>query len=89
MGVRKGGTVYYWADCILSTGEADILYDKNEYADPSECGFIKASSKTVGMTQCDVSKGFICEHTNGKKTVKNSGLQLLYILMIIDISVNQ
>lgn len=88
MGLWKGGTEYYWADCILSSGEADIFPDKTKYADPSGCGFIKEGA-SVDMTQCDVRKGFICEHTNGKKTVKNSGLQLLYILMIIDISVNQ
>lgn len=80
---------YYWADCIPSSGETDLFTEITKYIGTSGCGFIESARVTVSMTQCDVSKGFICEYTDGKKTEKNIGLQLSYIIMMIDLSVNQ
>lgn len=80
---------YYWADCIPSSGETDLFTEITKYIGTSGCGFIESAGVTISMTQCDVRKGFICEYTDGKKTEKNIGLQLSYIIMMIDLSVNQ
>lgn len=84
VGLWKQSMEYYWDDCIPSSGEKDLFTEITKYTGTSGCGFIESAGATVSMAQCDIRKGFICEYTDGKKTDKNIGLQLSYVIMMID-----
>lgn len=90
MGLGKKSLDYYWADGGSSQGVRNMFTEITKYEDAEGCGYI-SSGATVSMTQCDVSNGFICEHTNGKETVKTAGCDYRIVLnnYQTDIAVNQ
>lgn len=76
MGLTKQDFDYSWADGGSGHGVSTI------FTDTEGCGYI-SSGATISMTKCDVSEGYICEHPNGKETVKTMDCDQHILLMII------
>lgn len=69
MGLTKQESDYSWADGGSGHGVNTIFTEIRQYGNAEGCGYI-SSGATISMTKCDVREGFICEHPNGKETVK-------------------